>query len=332
MKRWLPLVAASGLAIVACTDSTTPTGPASPAAPEFQSVQGQQQQQEHVHIMPPKPEPGAKAHGGPGGGGGTGIFYHGGPTIQATTVAAIYWGSGPTTSGAIYSSGPTPSTSGSGSQDVSLVGYFLNHLGGSDYFNINTTYYDGTGAYVTNTLGYTAFWADPSAPGSRVSDAQVQNEVVTALSTGKLAYDPSTLYVVFSGPGVNLGGGFGTQYCAYHGHFTSSGHDVKYAVMPYAYDYPSGCSALSGSPNDDYAADAEVNVLAHETEETTTDEDLNAWYDRRGYENADKCAWNFGSTYTTANGAVANITVGNKDFLVQQNWVNAGHGGCALSY
>ena len=35
-------------------------------------------------------------------------------------------------------------------------------------------------------------------------------------------------------------------------------------------------------------------------EETATDPDLNAWYDRRGYENADKCAWTFGTTYTVA--------------------------------
>ena len=42
----------------------------------------------------------------------------------------------------------------------------------------------------------------------------------------------------------------------------------------------------------------------------------NAWYDTRGYENADKCTWNFGG----------------KHFLVQQNWINAGTGGCRLAW
>jgi hypothetical protein len=63
-----------------------------------------------------------------------------------------------------------------------------------------------------------------------------------------------------------------------------------------------------------------------------TDPNLNAWYDRRGYENADKCAWTFGTTYTTSNGAQANMNLGGLNFLIQQNWVNANGGFCALSY
>ena len=46
-----------------------------------------------------------------------------------------------------------------------------------------------------------------------------------------------------------------------------------------------------------------ASILAHELEESVTDPDLNAWYDSRGGENADKCAWTFGTTYTAANGA-----------------------------
>ena len=75
-----------------------------------------------------------------------------------------------------------------------------------------------------------------------------------------------------------------------------------------------------------------ISVIAHELEEATSDPDLNAWYDTRGYENADKCAWTFGTTYGTANGAYANMKLGSRDYLIQRNWVNAGSGGCALSY
>ena len=46
-----------------------------------------------------------------------------------------------------------------------------------------------------------------------------------------------------------------------------------------------------------------ASIIAHELEEAATDPDLNAWYDSRGDENADKCAWTFGTTYTAANGA-----------------------------
>jgi hypothetical protein len=293
----------------------------------------------HVHFMPPQASgqglpPAAKGgHGGGGGGGGTGIFYHGGPIIPSINVAAIYWGTQP-----IYNGGPTPGTSGPGTGDGSLVGYFLSHLAGSSYYNINTTYYDGTNTSVANTLAYTQYWADNSNPGSTVSDAAVQGEVVNAFASGALTYDPSTVYAVFSGPGVNLGGGFGTQYCAYHGYFTATingtSQVVKYAVMPYNQSAGSACSMFAGTynpPNGDAAADAEVNTLAHEVEETNTDPQLNAWYDRRGYENADKCAWKFGSTKSNGTGTY-NITVGSKDFLVQMNWLNAGSGGCYQGY
>ncbi|HSR08245.1 MAG TPA: hypothetical protein VLM42_13915, partial [Bryobacteraceae bacterium] len=50
------------------------------------------------------------------------------------------------------------------------------------------------------------------------------------------------------------------------------------------------------------------------------------------YENADKCAWTFGSEYKATNGSLANMKLGARDYLIQQNWVNAGGGYCALSY
>ena len=75
-----------------------------------------------------------------------------------------------------------------------------------------------------------------------------------------------------------------------------------------------------------------VSVIAHELEETATDPDLNAWYDSNGAENADKCAWTFGTTHTESNGSAYNMTLGARDYLVQQNWVNAQGGGCTLSY
>ena len=74
-----------------------------------------------------------------------------------------------------------------------------------------------------------------------------------------------------------------------------------------------------------------ASVMSHELEESISDPNLNAWYDSSGNENADKCAWTFGSTYSFG-GAVANMKLGTKDFLIQQNWLNANGGGCALSY
>jgi phosphate-induced protein 1 len=319
--RFAVALAGGAMLAVACSESSTVT---QPATPSFLDVSGAPQQ---IHVMPTRAvAAGLDNRAGGGKGGGTGIVYHGGPILQSTKVVAIYW-----SQSAIYLGGPASGT-GTGSQDGSLVGFFLRSLGGSPYFNINSTYFDGNGVHVNNSIAYTGYWATGTNPGSSPSDAAIRAEIASGFTSNTLTYDPSTIYLVFTGTGVNLGGGFGSQYCAYHGHFSWNGNDVKYAAQPYNADFVSGCTALSGSPNNDFAADAEVNTLAHETEEAATDPDLNAWYDRRGQENADKCAWTFGSTYKTGNGSVANMSVGGKDFLIQRNWVNAGSGGCLTSY
>lgn len=288
------------------------------------------------HIMLTRGQAGLARGARPKSGGNTGIFYHGGPVLQSgTSVAAIYW-AGST----IYNGGPAVGSTGIGAQDGSLVGTFLRNLGGSPYFNINSTYTDGSGNHIVNAVTYTQFWANDSynvPSGSQsVSDAQMADMLQYAFNNGKLQYDPNTLYAIFTAGTVNLGGGFGTQYCAYHTHATVTvagvSRTVLYAAMPYDYAYPSGCTAGYASPNNDPAADAEVNTLAHETEETTTDMLGTAWYDRRGYENADKCAWQWGTTHTTSTGGVYNVTIGGNNYLIQQNWVNAGSGGCLSSY
>lgn len=267
----------------------------------------------------------------------TGIFYHGGPVLlSGTNVVAVYWASTP-----IFVNGPTPGSHGAPSGDGSLVGFFLSHLGGSPYFNINSSYTNGSGAHIANKVTYTGFWANnTNAPSgtTSISDAQMVAMLQSGFNSGALTYDASTLYIIFTAGKVNLGGGFGTQYCAYHTHGTVSvagaSKTVLYAAMPYDYAYPSACTSGFAPANGsvDPGADYVVNTVAHETEETTTDMLGTAWYDNRGYENADKCAWTWGTTYTTASKGTANMNLDGTDFLVQQNWVNAGRGGCALSY
>lgn len=63
-----------------------------------------------------------------------------------------------------------------------------------------------------------------------------------------------------------------------------------------------------------------ASILAHELEEAQTDPTLTAWFDNIGQENADKCAWTFGTTYDPGNGSVANMKLGARDYLIQQNW------------
>lgn len=348
MNRVFASIAASAalLGLAACADSVTDVGAPLTLRPSLSRYP--ELNDSHGHIMKVKSE-GKKdvdqsekdardAKVNSSKIAGTGIYYHGGPVLQSgTNVASIYW-AGST----IYNNGPTPGVSGPGSADGSLIGFFLSHLGGSPYYNINHSYKDGSNAAIANSVTYTQFWANndgtPPSGSQSVSDAQMVAMLQSAFDQRKLTYDDHTLYAIFTAGKVNLGGGFGTQYCAYHTHGTVTiggvAKNVLYAAMPYDQAYPGVCTEGTAPPNGatEAGADAEVNTLAHETEETTTDMMANAWYDRRGYENADKCAWTWGTTYVNANGGTANMNLAGKDFLVQQNWVNAGSGGCRMSW
>jgi len=245
----------------------------------------------------------------------TPITYHGGPVLRVTKVAAIYWGSTP-----VFAGGPTPGTSGPGSADGSIVGDFLRNLAGSPFWRINNAYTDQFGGRVGVGLKYTQFWAASPGPAARVSDFLIRSQIAAGLTNGNLTFDQQTVYTVFSGPGVNLGGGFGSAYCAYHYFFTWGTKQVAYAVIPWAQEFPGVCTRLQGSPNGDFGADAVVTPIAHEVVEAATDPGITSWYDANKDENADKCVWTFGSTYVAPNGATANVKLGTRHYLVQQNW------------
>jgi hypothetical protein len=142
---------------------------------------------------------------------------------------------------------------------------------------------------------------------------------------------------VLTSADVNETSGFCTQYCGWHSHGSIAGLDVKYAFVGNPDRCPSACSMQSIGPNGNAGADAMASIIAHELEEATTDPDLNAWYDSRGQENADKCAWTFGATSTAGNGAKYNMYLppsgsAARPYLIQQNWVNAAGGYCAVKY
>src|SRR5262249_9090431 len=112
-------------------------------------------------------------------------------------------------------------------------------------------------------------------------------------------------------------------------------------ILPYVFiGNPNRCATVAGAqflpmngtptPNGSFAADAMVGNLAHALNGLLTNPNGNAWYDRYDLENADKCTGTFGQTYTTASGARANIRLNQRDFLLEQNWVNARKGYCAL--
>src|SRR5439155_458117 len=173
----------------------------------------------------------------------------------------------------------------SGNTATKILPSFAQSIGGSPYFNINTTYYNGAGTHVTNSVAYSGATTDFYSHGTSLSDADIQAIVAAQNPT-----DTSGVYFVLTSADVTASSGFCTQYCGWHTHGTIGGRDIKYAFVGNPDRCPSACEAQTTGPNGNAGADGMASIIAHELEEAVTDPDLNAWYDRRGYENADKCA------------------------------------------
>ncbi len=92
--------------------------------------------------------------------------------------------------------------------------------------------------------------------------------------------------------------------------------------------YPGNCDEGQYPNGDD--ADSTLNVTSHEHNEAITDFQLNAWYDAAGYENGDKCAWDFG-TVSGPNGAEYNQTINGHHYFLQREYSNDGHA-CLQTY
>jgi hypothetical protein len=277
-----------------------------------------------IHLPNPYPGYGPLAgdlgHAGkPGGGGGksNGINYHGGPVmVSGVNIYYIWYGNW------------------SGNTAMTILTDFANSIGGSPYFNINTTYYNGSSTHIPNSVSYAGFATDNYSQGSTgLSDGAIQAIVSNAIGTGALPKDANGVYFVLTSADVTKSG-FCTSYCGWHTHGTytdgTGNTDIKYSFVGNPAQCITACAAQSVGPNGNAGADGMVSIIAHELEEAATDPDLSAWWDISGHENADKCAWTFGATYTTSNGAKANMNLGGLDFLIQRNWVNASGGYCAL--
>jgi hypothetical protein len=208
------------------------------------------------------------------------------------------------------------------------------HVGGSPYFNINTTYYNSSNTHVQNVVNYAGSTSVGATLGNSLSDNDIQTIVSNAIAGGAVPTDANGIYFVLTDKNTTATSGFCSQYCGWHTNATINGKDIKYAFIgdPET-QCPSGCGVNSPSPNNTGGADAMASVLLHEMEESTTDPDGNAWYSSTsGMENGDKCAWNFGTTSTASNGAAYNQTFGSMKYLIQQNWLIASTQKCVQHY
>jgi hypothetical protein len=209
----------------------------------------------------------------------------------------------------------------------SIVLNFGQHIGGSPYFLINSSYFENTlgfNNYVTGILNFVGSVTDVNSQGAGVtnlSDTQILNIVKNFINNNNLLFpngtsDPNGIYVVLGDSNINQHNDANTQslcnnYCGWHNHATVAGNDVKYSFI----GNPAICSSITTidscighannevvSPNGDVGPDAMASIIAHELSETVSDPDLNAWYaGDTAHENGDLCAYCFGSDCSASN-------------------------------
>lgn len=263
--------------------------------------------------------------------GGSNLLYHAGGSVMTTnTVYAIFW---------------SPASNPIAGSYQSLVSQFFSDVAAasgqtSNVYAIDTQYYQTLGGATTHiayasafananvaldTTPFPANGCTDSYTSICLTDAQLTQEISNVMSVQGWAGGINNMFFLFTPKGVGSCSGTScafSQFCAYHGYFGFNGTNVQYANMPYADTVPAACDA-GQHPNAaiDPDADATINVTSHEHNEAITDPLLNAWYDRQGNEDGDKCAWNFGSLSGTSPSRY-NQTINSNHYFLQQEWSN----------
>jgi hypothetical protein len=247
-----------------------------------------------------------------------GIQYHGGPVMNTPTPYLIWYGNWTQSNG---SDDP-------GGQQIVRDAIF--GLSGSNYYATNASYSGVSGLLNVSGLGNGANGSqeinDAYSQGSNLSDSQIASVVSTAIANGLggQSGDSNGIYFVLTSSDVNESSGFCTQYCGWHTYGTLGTKAIKYAFVGNSNRCLNACSAQATGPNGNAGVDGMVSVIAHEMEETNTDPQLNAWFSPKGAEDADMCAWTFGSNQVRlTSGAYYNMTLNGistptRNYLIQR--------------
>jgi hypothetical protein len=217
------------------------------------------------------------------------LVYHGGPVMTSRTeVFPIFWGSS------------WPSYVG---DKISGIDAFYRGVGSTSYAATNGEYNDSSGAFVSTAVNENAVKIDGSAAVSR---APQTSEILAEVARVYPNPTPNAYYPVY----VDQPRGR-TGYCAWHSTGTINGVPVQFGFF-FKLDGDSGCDPNSPTSQSQGLA-ALGNVSGHELSEMLTDPQLNAWYDSKGAENSDKCAWTFGAKL---------VNLGGTSWKIQGNWSN----------
>jgi hypothetical protein len=264
------------------------------------------------------------------------LSYHGGPIMQTARAIVIFW----LPPGQHFLPAPQNTAAQDQLYETTITNFF-NRLSGSSYLNILPQYVSqcaantcqapqnpggvALGQVITDLSQY---------PQSPLQDSDVQNLIKNHINSQGLAFNLNTIFLVYTAFGIQECNGFSgctsTNFCAYHNEFDFNNGKVVYAFMPNDNSL-GGCSGNNSTAPNQLAADREVEFTSHELFEAITDPEpfgsaLNifdptgntAWWEGGnifdgtfGSEIGDKCNQN-----------PASVTLGGKNFIVQQQWSN----------
>jgi hypothetical protein len=236
---------------------------------------------------------------GPARGNSPLMSYHGGKILPTATTFAIFKG----TSWSSYSGDKITGV------DAWYTGFSNSH------YAATVKEYTGTNGSADSTptthLGHAI---NSGAETSKGSTSAVLSEVCSALTAAGVSPDTSGngYYPLYSDqPRGNAG------YCAWHSAGTCNGQQIQFAFF-WKLDGDAGCDPADTSGLHSQGLAALANVSGHELAEAMSDPaSPGAWYDSRGQENGDKCAWTFGAPLVTfSNGT---------QWKIQGEWSNAAY-------
>jgi hypothetical protein len=252
------------------------------------------------------------------------LSYLGGPVVESAESHAIY----------MLPNGHCPIPQCWGNPEG-----FLRDLGRSDFIHLVDQYIGLSGDDRYTVAPRTKIRYTPPAAPFTDNDMLA---VVHAVASATMQTGYGHIYHVFLPPGQDecFTATDGVCYspdnpntfffCAYHGSvdFTDIGH-VLYSVEPY--QNVGGCSVKPGTPNGQ-VIDSTNNSLSHETIETITDPDGDAWINfslvvLAGSEIGDECS--FFIILPPAPGTAYfdpfSFEIGNHDYAVQPEYSNSDH-------
>jgi len=270
-------------------------------------------------LMNPSSVRAASTSGGPTT---SNLIYHGGPVMAGEMQAyAIFWEPRGSFVSATYNK---------------LLKRYFRDIGNSRLYE-NNEQYTGTGGQAPTGAELAGTFVDTSPyPSSPIlQDSAIRNEVIHVMSVQGWKPGITHLFLVYTALHeiicnslLRICSAPVGSSCGYHFGFGTPAGVVLYAALPYAGNALAHCYGLSGSPNHNAAADAEINITSHEQIEAATDPAGSGWFGPGGFsdEIGDKCA----GVYGPLNEDGADVSFNGHPYVVQGEWDNTAHS-CVLS-